>query len=440
MTPKSLLPYFNEALNDSNGGSEQTRLKCLERSRTNVEDSDRAGTTAPKKTGTFLLESSKPLFDYQSDIVSSLFDWVTRSENSAALMSLPTGGGKTRTGLWFFRHCLEQKTSINSLLWVAPSVELVHQAADTLCALWETFASPIKVNVCIGDMQPQHPRLPTVSFLSAQGASKRSRAIAANRFSLMIFDEAHQCSARTFRSLVKAQTASGGRVLGLSATPGRSISEEGEDLLSIFDGNLIISKELGRAPVPYLREAGVLSELSINLLPLPPAWDSTRVRSLESKSMPLEKLASNPARFWALVDKINSFRLDSKVLVFCASIAHCHALSSAINPQIPSATVSHKLPGQLRSNILKSFENGTTRVLFNVSLLATGYDCPAITDVVLASPVRSPVLWEQIIGRVSRGPKVGGTIIGYVWELDDHAAMHQQVMSYARFLGDLWNA
>jgi DNA repair protein RadD len=89
--------------------------------------------------------------------------------------------------------------------------------------------------------------------------------------------------------------------------------------------------------------------------------------------------------------------------------------------------------------VLARFEAGEISVLLNKQLLPAGYDCPAISDVVLASPVRSSILWEQILGRVSRGPAVGGTVAGRVWELDDHRAMHSKVLSYARFLGDLWS-
>ena len=78
-------------------------------------------------------------------------------------------------------------------------------------------------------------------------------------------------------------------------------------------------------------------------------------------------------------------------------------------------------------------------VLLNKHLLAAGYDCPAVSDVVLASPLRSAILWEQVLGRVSRGPSVGGTEVGRVWELDDHRSMHSKVLSSARFLGDLWS-
>jgi superfamily II DNA or RNA helicase len=87
---------------------------------------------------------------------------------------------------------------------------------------------------------------------------------------------------------------------------------------------------------------------------------------------------------------------------------------------------------------LERFAAGQISVLLNKNILATGYDCKSITDVVLATPVRSAVLWEQIVGRVSRGPAVGGTDVGVVWEIDDHRRMHGELLSYARYLGELW--
>jgi DNA repair protein RadD len=101
-------------------------------------------------------------------------------------------------------------------------------------------------------------------------------------------------------------------------------------------------------------------------------------------------------------------------------------------------TISHNTEPKLRQRILMRFGSGDIDILLNKSILATGYDCPAITDVVLASPIRSPILWEQILGRASRGPAVGGTKVGCIWELDDHRQMHGQVMSYLRYMKDLW--
>jgi superfamily II DNA or RNA helicase len=275
---------------------------------------------------------------------------------------------------------------------------------------------------------------------TAQLAAKRLDAITAYGPELLIFDEAHQAVAATYQPIVSVVMDDGrGKVVGLSATPGRSAMEEATDLRLLFRAQLITSPELGSSPVEYLRRHGVLSQLAIDLLPLPEHLDGMRVRDLTKRYLSIDELALEPSRFWAVVDAVASRPEESKQLVFGASVAHCVALAGALQERgLVAAVLSYEtLPGR-RRKILEDFRAGEINVLLNKTLLATGYDCPSITDVVLASPIRSPILWEQILGRVSRGPNVGGTKVGYVWELDDHRAMHADVMSYARYLGEVW--
>ena len=51
----------------------------------------------------------------------------------------------------------------------------------------------------------------------------------------------------------------------------------------------------------------------------------------------------------------------------------------------------------------------TPFVLNNYGVLTTGFDAPKASAVVIARPTRSLVLYSQMIGRVIRGPKAGGT-------------------------------
>ena len=218
------------------------------------------------------------------------------------------------------------------------------------------------------------------------------------------------------------------------------MSDEGDDLRDLFGDRLLISSELGKAPVEALISRGVLSKLEIGLLPLPAHWDSTRVRSIGRRFLSIEELSLGLARFWSVVDIVESRPASARTLVFCASLAHCYALAGALTERgVEAAVVSHATDPIRRQNLLARFKAGELSVLLNKHLLAAGYDCPAVSDVVLASPIRSAILWEQILGRVSRGPSVGGTALGHVWELDDHRSMHSKVLSYARFLGDLWS-
>jgi superfamily II DNA or RNA helicase len=93
----------------------------------------------------------------------------------------------------------------------------------------------------------------------------------------------------------------------------------------------------------------------------------------------------------------------------------------------------------MREAILAEFRAGQLALLFNKTLLATGYDCPTIDNVVLTVPVGSAILFEQIVGRASRGPAVGGVRQATIWQLDDNLAMHGYPATYHRYRDFDWS-
>lgn len=48
-------------------------------------------------------------------------------------------------------------------------------------------------------------------------------------------------------------------------------------------------------------------------------------------------------------------------------------------------------------------------VLCNYGVLTTGFDAPSASAAVISRPTKSLVLYSQMVGRVIRGPKAGGT-------------------------------
>lgn len=104
-----------------------------------------------------------------------------------------------------------------------------------------------------------------------------------------------------------------------------------------------------------------------------------------------------------------------------------------------AAAVSSRDDGRVRRRRLTAFERGELSVIANKQLLATGYDCPAVRHVILATRIGSPVLFEQIVGRASRGPRVGGHARSTVWQFEDHVAMHGLPQSYGRYRDHDWD-
>lgn len=64
--------------------------------------------------------------------------------------------------------------------------------------------------------------------------------------------------------------------------------------------------------------------------------------------------------------------------------------------------VSSKTPKKERSNIIRSFREGKTKVVANVGILTLGFDFPELETIVLARPTRSLSLYYQMIGRGTR--------------------------------------
>lgn len=399
------------------------------------------GTPKKSKQKKYLLGGVEPLFSYQREVVEAVQGLLNQKE-TRAMVSLPTGGGKTRTALWLFRLLL-QKNRVRRLLWVAPSTELVEQAEEALRSIWSTHYPSLPLQVITNDLGSthiDHNVAGSACFATTQLASRRIDSIRKYGPDLLVFDEAHQAAARTSRALIRAahQEASS-IIVGLSATPGRSLDDESEMLCELFGGNLVSPSSLGPDPVDALRTRGVLSQIELRKIPLPKQWEHLRVIGSTGSALNTDELATNSARFWSIVDTASKIGAKRRCLVFASSIAHCHALGAAIGAHgLRIGVLTHHLSQPARQKILGLFAAGGIDVLLNKSILTTGYDLPELEDAVLATPVRSAVQWEQIVGRISRGPAVGGTKIGRIWEIDDHFSLHKRVMSAQRYSGTVW--
>jgi len=127
---KSLRDFINGPLSDASGGDAELRRQLTTLADENSVQ-DEPTTEVSRSFRELRFTSSQPLFSYQREVVDKLDTLFRDKVQSSALVSLPTGGGKTRTGIWFFREQLAAR-ELRTMLWVAPSVELVEQAVERL--------------------------------------------------------------------------------------------------------------------------------------------------------------------------------------------------------------------------------------------------------------------------------------------------------------------
>lgn len=398
------------------------------------DDSDVA--RPPARVSLRIADAVPPLFDYQIDLAAQ-FETVcsARPEANVALLSLPTGAGKTRIATVALMRLLARGDA-RTVLWLAPTRELLDQAADTASAVWWAYRAATDIELVRADLLARFP--PDVGrgflFATPQMVAARLRRNIAPDPDVVVFDEAHHVEAPLFRQAIERVRAKRhAAVLGLSATPGRTKAEETERLVDFFNGRLLRSQRLKPDPIGILQQRGVLARVSFKNVSLPVTDQYPRAkRSLRHLSLDMD-------RFRALVRVTKKLSRRARVLVFAASVDHAMVAAAALRRQgIRAAAVSSRDSDDVRRMKLRDFESGALAVLVNKTLLATGYDCPAIRHVVLATQIRSPIMFEQIVGRASRGPMVGGHARSTVWQFDDHLAMHGFPQSYYRYSDYDW--
>lgn len=104
-------------------------------------------------------------------------------------------------------------------------------------------------------------------------------------------------------------------------------------------------------------------------------------------------------------------------ITFCHNIKHAKNVAQQFNEAgVPSIAISSKDPQAVRDKAMADFANGTILNLVNVDLLGEGYDCPALTTVIMLRLTASYSLFKQQLGRALRTAegKTHGIILDHV--------------------------
>ena len=304
--------------------------------------------TAPDAVDTF----EGTLRDEQSEVARRLLG-VVRARG-AALCTMPTGKGKTVVALWLAAQ-LNTRTLV-----------VVHRKSlkDQWAARIEAFCPRAAIDVAM------------VQSLSRHGT--------ATEYGLVVYDEAHHMSARTFCAVmlkVRAPCA-----LGLSATPVRADGMHaaiwlffGEPTAGVAGTD--IRAEVVRHDVPDL---GVVECRAFNR-----AMGRVTVNSARL----LSDLAACAARTALVVERVASLVRDGRtVLVLSHRRAHCAVVAAALRDQTMRVAVC--IGGT-------AFAVGpdVQIIVGTTAAVAEGFDEPRLDTLVLATPMAAVT---QAVGRILR--------------------------------------
>ncbi|QRK05244.1 DEAD/DEAH box helicase [Archangium violaceum] len=425
------------------------------------------------------VEPLTPLHPFQVEVYKSLRKLILDGQGKAAMMSLPTGAGKTRVTVEAICDHFALETNArrnrNIVLWISQSDELQQQAWECFRQVWqvpphragETIRrnAPLRIVRLWGGRDPDEIELseePTVLIAGIDQLATWARdkpeffeRIPTRRIACVVVDEAHSLITHEHREVLLAlglrakhewRTLQGAPpVIGLSATPWRTRGEETATLRKYFQARLVRPDSLGSNPITALQKMGILAKVK----PVPLRIEGTRPMSEDQrqqyerfKELPLdylEQLGFEPERNARIIKALSRLPTRSQVLVFACSVAHANLLTVALNRAFgdeSAAVVTGQTPRTERASVIERFRDGSLRFLCNVGVLTTGFDAPKADVVCVTRPTTSAIRYEQMVGRGLRGPKNGGTDWCTVLDVQDEG-LPDDVKSYARVLA-LW--
>jgi len=141
-----------------------------------------------------------------------------------------------------------------------------------------------------------------------------------------------------------------------------------------------------------------------------------------------------------IIRKLLSIPKGKPTLVYACTVEQAYFLSVILTSEgRPAGAISSNTPLTIRRGLIQDFKNGKIDFLCNYGVLTTGFDAPKTEYVVICRPMTSVILNEQIIGRVVRGPRFGGTSECCVIDFCDNIHRLGPSLAYARF-SDYWTS
>lgn len=422
------------------------------------------------------------LHDFQLEVYAAMRKMLHGGSGQAAMLSLPTGAGKTRVTVEAICDHLAEDHSVrqrrNLVLWIAQSNELQQQAWECFRQVWQVppqratgtirRTSPLRIVRLWGGRDPDEVEIddePTVLIAGidqlASWVHRRPEffeGFPTRRLACVVVNEAHTLITKEQREVLVAlrlrakhewRALQGAPpVIGLSATPWRSSDEESATLRRYFQDRLVRPDSLGEKPIRALQRRGILAHVAAECLQIEgtPSMTDAQLRRFEQfRDLPgdyVEQLGLEHDRNARILTRLGRLPRRGRTLIFACSIAHAEILTVALNRAVGedcAAVVTGQTPRAERAAVIERFRDGDgLRFLCNVGVLTTGFDAPRADSVIITRPTTSALRYEQMVGRGLRGPKNGGTAECLVVDVQDDG-LPDGIQSYSRVL-HLWES
>ncbi|MFE9985380.1 sacsin N-terminal ATP-binding-like domain-containing protein [Streptomyces sp. NPDC005381] len=419
-----------------------------------------AGSRTPTPPSSETVEGPRDfpsLHGYQEDLVRNITTMLDRLAPQRGMLSLPTGAGKTRVTAEAVIRWVKRVGDLKGpLLWIAQTEELCEQAVQSWKFVWGKVGAerPLAISRLwsgneVGNVV-DHPHLVVATDAKLERCLSTEQYAWLKEAALVIVDEAHTAISKRYTEILSllglTQYETGRHLLGLTATPFRNTNEEETRRLVKRFGNRRLDEGVFPSGDPYrdLQNWGMLAQVEHRTLE-GGRIELTRDEKAQAERMAMlsraaeQRLADDHARSRRIVDSVAALPSGWPTLLFATSVDHAKYLSAMLNDRgIPSAAVDSTTNPHDRRARIESFRDGRIQVLTNYGVLTQGFDAPATRAVVVARPVYSTNVYQQMIGRGLRGPLNGGKGTCLILNVSDNIANFDTKLAFTQF-EHLWS-
>jgi len=333
---------------------------------------------------------------YQKEAVEKImWELESRSDEGNALCVLPTGAGKSLVIAEVARR-LEQH-----ILILQPSQEILSQNYEKL----KMYVPEEKIGIFSASMGQKNvgEQFTLATIQSIYKCPELFRHI-----KLIIIDEAHGLNPKSTGMYKNFHKEIGSpKIIGLTATPYRLDSmyvDWGSSEARIVTTIKLVNRMKGFFWSRIIFNMSMQDLIDMGYLCAPTYIDASVI---EQHEIPLNQSRSefDMAKFDIMMTSregqiMKTIRyaedVSKSVLVFCSSVYQAQKFQEKIEG---SAVVTAKTGAKERDQIIKDFKEHRIKTVFNVGVLTTGFDHPALDCIILLRPTRSIMLYMQMLGR-----------------------------------------
>jgi len=332
-----------------------------------------------------VLHFTGELRSYQQEAVAAA------AARSFGVLEAATGSGKTVMALALIARRLQPT------LVLVHTKELLHQWRERIRHFLGIEAGGL------GDgMQEIRP----VSVAIVNSARGRLDELAP-RFGHLVVDECHRVPASLFTEVVSGFDSH--YMLGLSATAYRR--EDGlTPLITLYMGDLVHTVD----------RQDLVRDGAVALPELVRRETAFSYRFSGDYSAMLRALTLDETRNALIADDVTAAlsRPDTGILLLVSDrVEHCEALCELLSARgVEAQLLTGRQAATQRSAVVEALREGRVRILVaTLQLIGEGFDCPGLTTLFLATPIKFEGRLLQVAGRVMR-PAAGkrARVIDYV--------------------------